>query len=152
MSNVLNKTILSDGTQKAVMHFYLESDGVGGEFNNEVLIDPYVDFSVLPTEQRDPDYDGPGLVGHVEIFNLTILQVWSATAWFDFKLSWDASPPVPFFVWARDSEFKIDMRHFSGMQPAKFDLNEPTGKILITTSNFAPLGSAGMIIIEFRKN
>jgi hypothetical protein len=149
--NILNQTILVEGTQKADIHFYMESDGASGEWNNTVLFDPAT-FNVPVADQPDPNYDGT-VRGHILPPICTILKMWSATVWFDYTISYETQgQPIPMFTFARDTSFDMDFTEFGGIrvpQPYAFDL---TGRLLITTNNFAPAGSAGFLVLKLRKN
>lgn len=146
MPNIVNSTIISEGTSKAIIHFYLESDGNEGEFTNRVLWDPAVDFNVLGAQQRNQ------IDGSLVPAKVTILQVWFALSWFDATLSFNGVTPLPKIVLARDADFNMDLRGFAGIADLVPYENMSDGKLLISTKDFAPLGSNGMIVLELRKN
>lgn len=146
MANIINNTILVEGTQKAVLHWYFESDGNEGELINRTIFDPSNDFNVPASRQMNYE------TGVIAPAKLTILQLWSSMAWWDFTLSFDGLIPEPKIVVARDSDFHMDYRGFGGMpDPAKME-NIATGKLLISTKDFAPLGSSGFLVLEVRKS
>lgn len=146
MANKIVKTWLVDGSKKAVLHVYLESDGVEGELNNCVLIDPQTDVlnNGFPSGPLPPDSDGLGLG------KMSILQVWHGTSWFDMLLSFDGPTPLNVVVLARDADTYKDFRYFGGLTD-RVGLDR-TGKLLLTTVGFAPAGSIGSLVIEVMKD
>ncbi len=150
MSNIVTSTILSEGTQKAVILFNLTADGTEGELNNRVIFDPATDFTVPWVQQKDPNY--LGAVGdHLAPFQMSILQFWGSCAWFDLLFDFEGlSTNGDGFVVARDADFYMDFRYFGGMK----DRNsiDPTGRLLLTTRDFSPAGSKGFFILEVKKN
>lgn len=130
MSNKIVKTLLSDGTNKSVFSFYLESDGVEGELTNYILIDPVNDFLTMPDK-------------------LTIRQIWYGFSWFDALLSFDDLVPYPSWELTRDSGGYFDFRYFGGIVD-RSGLDH-SGKLFITTNGFAPAGSIGTLIVEVLK-
>ncbi len=153
MANIINKVLLSDGPKKAMYQFYFESDGAEGELTNYQLLDPN---SVGPVEfgyDFVEPWDKSGYPQGVQIVppsRMTILQMWSSASWFDMTLSYDGTLPLPSFVIARDSDFYMDFRYFGGIKDRVVD--QPTGKLLISTKDFAPLGSNGFLVIEIKKD
>ena len=127
------KTKISDGPSKAVYQFYLES-GVQGELENEVLLDPTLDFDP-PLTDKD---------------QITINQIWYSFSWFDALLTFDALEKFPSWVLTRDSENYFDFRYFGGLKDRSGI--DSTGKLFLTTTGFAPIGSTGTIIIEVKKD
>ncbi len=146
MSNIVNTTIISEGTQKAVIQFYFESDGNEGEFTNRLIFDPSTDFNVPWTQQKDISGYAPVLAAK----QMSIMQAWSSTSWFDITLSYDGTVVSPSFVFARDCDFYLDFRYFGGLKDR--ENQDPTGKLLVSTKDFAPLGSNGFLILEVKKN
>ena len=154
MAHVLNQTILVEGSQKADIHFYFESDGVQGEWNNYLLFDP-VTFAVPFTQQPDPNYQGQSNIGgRLVTPTMTILGLWSATAWWDYTISYEngGGLPIPMIVYSRDTKFEMDFTEFGGIKCDGVANPDLTGRLLITTNNFAPLGSAGFLVLKVRKN
>lgn len=132
MSNRIIKTNLSDGPQKAIFSYYLESDGVEGELTNYVLVDPQVDFA-------------PGIP-----YQVSIQQIWYSLSWFDTLLTFDDLTPYPSWNLVRDGHNYFDFRYFGGIKDRSGI--DTTGKVFLTTNGFAPAGSIGTIIIEVKKN
>jgi len=145
MANTVTKTIISEGTQKMVVHFYFESDGNEGELNNYPLFSP-ADCQAPWIPQINTNVSPPD--GRVKQF--TILQAWCSAAWFDLILSFDGATPAPGVVIARDADFYMGFCDFGGIKDRTVDA--PTGTILVTTRDFAPLGSAGFLVFELKKN
>ena len=149
MANILNTTILTEGTQKAVLHFYLESDGNEGELVNAPLF-ASVNFNTPLPRQVYAQTDETTNFNTLRPPQMTILQMWSSTSWFDFTISFQGTVNVPTLVVARDADFYMDFRYFGGLKDRVNDT--PTGQMLISTKDFAPQGSNGFIVLEVRKN
>ncbi len=142
MPNIVNKTLITEGTTKFVMHIYLESDGNEGEFNNALLVDFKNDLTVPIVRHLGTD----GFL----FPRMTITQAWWNSSWFDVTLSFDSSIPQPVVVLARDSHNHHDFRYFGGIKDRT--TSDSTGNILISTKDFAPLGSNGMLVLEVKKH
>ena len=140
MANTVTKTAIQNSLKSLILHIYLESDGNEGELTNYVLIDPNLDFA-------EPNTKG---------LNLTLAQAWFSFSWFDALLSFDSLVPLPAWELARDANNYMDFRYFGGISnryidPQNIYGSDKTGKILISTKDFAPLGSNGTLVLEFRK-
>ena len=133
MSNKIVLTKMVEGSRNVIFHVYLESDGIEGELENAILIDPTKDLSPEVTDKRQ----------------YKITQIWSSLVWFDALLTFDALDKFPSWLIARDSENYIDFRYFGGIKD-KSDA-EHSGEIRITTNGFAEKGSRGTMIIELKK-
>jgi len=130
----ITKVKISDGPSKSIYQFYFESNGVDGELENELLIDPTVDFT-------------PALSSKEQI---TINQIWYGFSWFDVLLTFDALEQFPSWVLPRDASTYVDFRYFGGLKDRSGA--ESTGKLYISTDGYAPAGSKGTMIVEFKKN
>lgn len=145
MANTVTRTILNNGSKTLLLHVYLESDGYEGELTNYVIADPEMYDSVMTNQIIRPD------------MKLTISQMWYSFNWFDATISFDELNPVPCWVLPRDSSNYLDFRHFGGLanklvDPQTNQSTERTGKILLSTNEFAPAQSKGSIILEIRKS
>ena len=144
MANQVIKTTLGNSNGKITLHIYLESDGNTGELVNCVLIDPTVFYPELTTAQD-------------QRANRHILtQVWHSFSWFDALLSFDDLIPTPSWLLARDGENYTDFRYFGGISDRYVEPRDKTstdrqGRILISTKDFAPLGSIGTMVLEFKR-
>lgn len=143
MANTVEKQVIIDGPSKALIRWYLESDGNEGELTNYVLLDPNVDFGQPMPLQLDQD-------NKPKPKQISILQVWFSGAWFDIELGFDGTVPTKAITIARDSQFYLDFRYFRGIKDNT--TVDPTGKLTITTRDFAPLGSSGFLVLELLKN
>jgi hypothetical protein len=75
--------------------------------------------------------------------------VWWNFSWFDASLSFDDLVPYPNWTFPRDGDGYKDFRYFGGLKDrAGID---HTSKLLISTKDFAPLGSKGNMVIELQK-
>ena len=140
MTNRIIKTVLQDGSKSFLLHVYLESDGNEGELVNYVLIDPAVDYAILGGKDIRP----------------VLTQVWYGNSWFDTLLSFDDLIPAPSWNLPRDGGGYYDLRYFGGIKDRFIDPNDKTssdrtGRILVSTTDFAPLGSVGTMVLELRK-
>ncbi len=134
MANLITKTKLNEGPKRAIFHFYFEGDG-SGELQNEVLIDPVVDFE-LPL---------------VTIPNqLTITKLWYGSAIYDSILKFNALNPLPIWVIVADADSYVSFEYFGGLKD--FSTPDGDGKILISTNGLATAGTAGTLIIEVKKD
>lgn len=131
MANRILKSKISDGPNKAVFSFYLESDPTDTELVNYVLIDPAEDFN-------DPT------------IQMSILQIWYGFGLFDALLSFDDLTPYPGLVLNRTEDYR-DLRYFGGIKD-RSGLDH-TGKLFISTRGFNtdPI-SFGTLTIEIRKD
>ena len=146
MANRILKTALLNGSKFLALHVYLESDGNEGELTNYVLVDPIVDYPELYS----------GVLTYKDIKPI-VSQVWYSFSWFDALLSFDDLIPAPSWNLTRDTSNYVDFRYFGGISDRYVDPktklgSDRTGKVLITTNGFAPLGSIGTMVIELRKN
>ena len=143
MANRILKTILQNGSKSIIFHIYMESDGNEGELVNYPLIDPAVDF---------PNDDS----SHQGRPRPVVRQMWHSFGWFDGLISFDDLVPTPSWLLARDGDNYTDLRFFGGIKDRYVDPNDSlssdrTGKVLITTTDFAPQGSKGTLVIELWK-
>ena len=129
---LLTKTILNEGPTKIVVHFYLEGQADDNEKVNEVLLDPFVDFSPQ-TRTLKP----------------AITQIWSSLSWFDLLLKFDDNAPQPAWVITRDSGNYHDFRYLGGLKDRSNLDGE--GKIYFSTNGFH-IGSIGTFVVEFKKD
>ena len=141
MANTVIKTILQNGTKSLIMQVYLESDGNEGELVNYVIVDPDVDYP------EDKGSRNPRPV---------VRQVWSSLAWFDVLISFDDLVPAPSWLLQRDGPQYTDLRFFGGLKeryvdPKDKESSDRTGKVLITTTDFAPEGSRGTLVFDIWK-
>ena len=141
----ITRTILNNGSKAILLHVYLENTGIEGELDKEVLVDPTVYDSVFTDRIIQAD------------MKLTLVQLWYSFKWFDATLYFDDLSPVPCWVLPRDGTTHVDFHYFGGLSNRLIDPNtnqstNRTGKVLISTDNFAPVGSAGTLILELRKS
>ena len=141
MANTILKTILQNGSKSLIMQVYLESDGNEGELVNYPIVDPDVDYP------EDLGSRNPRPV---------VRQIWSSLAWFDVLISFDNLLPAPSWLLQRDGPQYTDLRYFGGLKeryesPKDKDSSDRTGKVLITTTDFAPEGSRGTLVFEIWK-
>jgi hypothetical protein len=133
MPNTVNQTVFLDGSKLATVHLYIESDGVSGEMANQLVIDMKNDIQPIgsPTQA-------------------TIQQIWWGQSYYDARLSFQDTVPVPFWVLPVGSDSHVDFRSIGGLKvPVDLDGN---ANILLTTVGFAPAGSWGSYIIQLKKS
>lgn len=142
MANDIRKTIIANGSKLIIVHVYMASDGNEGELVNYPIFDPATD---LPESDRN-------LKGR-----LTVRQVWHSFSWFDGLLTFDELIPIPSWNFPRDGDQYSDFRYFGGIKeryidPKDKDSDDRSGRLLLTTTDFAPLGSVGAMIIELGRS
>ena len=142
MANDIRKTIIANGSKSIIIHIYLESDGNEGELTNYPIFDPADDLPLSDLNKTD---------------RLAVRQVWHSFSWFDGLLTFDELSPIPSWNFTRDGDNYSDFRYFGGIKerytdPKDKDSNDRTGKLLLTTTDFAPLGSIGTIVIEIGRS
>lgn len=145
MANAINKTVMQNGVKSFLVHFSFESDGVEGELKNYVLVDPAVDYEFMEEGKLR------------SLVRPVISQIWYSQAWYDSVLYFDSLVPVHSWTLSRDGSGYYDFRYFGGISdrytpPQDQFGSDRTGKILLTTNGFAPLGSMGCLVLELRKN
>lgn len=133
MANVVTRRVISEGPSKIIISVVLEGDGEG-DLTNYPLLDPTADFN-------------PVLGSYTQV---SIMQVWFSSVWFDTVLSFNALNPAKSWVLARDAAHYHDFRYFGGLKDQAGV--EHDGKLLLSTSGFDTPGSVGTLIIELRKN
>lgn len=129
MANTVTKRILRDGSQLAVIHVHLLSDGAAGELADEVLVDVST-LNPVPTK-------------------VTVEQIWWDTAGFDIFLEFDATADTALWKLGAGEGFQ-DFRSFGGI---KDDSGAgSTGDIVATTDGFTAATDEGTLIICVRKD
>ena len=141
MANNIIKTIVANGSKSIILHIYMESDGNEGELVNYPLFDPMDDLPEFTINKFG---------------RITVRQVWYSLSWFDGLLTFDDLIPAPSWNLVRDGPGYFDFRYFGGIKerytsPQDMDSSDRTGKVLITTTDFAPLGSVGTMVLELWK-
>lgn len=130
----ITKTVLSGGASNLVLHIHLEQDGaLGGELENHVIVDP-ADYGL-------PKYP-----------SLRLMKAWYSGVWFDLTLKFGGLVPRTIWTFPRDGDSHVDFSCIGGLadrgDPPPSDDN---GKVVVSTSGFAELGSQGVIVLAFKK-
>lgn len=131
MTNRVEPTIIMDGPTQATIHYYLESDGVVGELDRRVILDPQVDFAV-------------------PVAKVSIMKVWHSFAVFDGVLEFNALEPYPVWVLSADASGHECFEYFGGLKDRSTAASD--GKLMLSTSGFTPAGSKGVLILQVKKN
>lgn len=132
MANTVNVTIMEKGPRNLFLHVYLQSDGVSGDLNKYVLIDPVADLGFNITarfELRRIDYNYSGFDSVIEF------DSGGVTPTFKWVLTEGANAPVDF-------DFCGGVRDTSGL--------DGTGKLMLTTTGFNNSADSGSMIIKLR--
>ena len=133
MPNIVNQKVFVDGPRRAIVHLYLESDGVSGEMKDQLVINTRTD--IVPVGQVTP---------------VTIDQIWWSLSYFDARISIGDVPNAPFWVLPVGGGGHADFRGFGGIKlPQSLD---GTGMVLLSTNGFAPKDSWGSIILALKKD
>jgi hypothetical protein len=141
MAHIVTPTILVDSTKSAVVHLYIESDGLSNDLVNQIIVDPTLDFVDSPLKVQ-----------------MAITQVWYSFGWFDAMLSFDditllesaGIPSTPSWLLTRDTIGYHDFRYFGGIKDKS--TIDGTGRIVLTTNGLTTPGSKGTMVLEIRKN
>lgn len=125
--------IVKKGPTNFVLHVFLEQDGVIGELNNHVLVEP--------AELGLPA--GP---------SLRLVEAWHSFATFDAVLKWGGVTPRPMWVFAKNAGLYVDFSRVGFL----VDMGAPApsdddGKILLSTKGFVTDGSYGSMVLAFRR-
>ena len=123
---------IGEGPNHLVLHVFMQSDGA--ELDNYVLLAPSDLNPALPVKPA-----------------LRIMRVWYGFSWFDVTLKFGGITPRPVWTLPRDIQ-EFDFTIFGGIKDVTTSPpSDQDGKILISTNDFAPAGSQGSLVIEFRK-
>ena len=133
MAHKIEKTLLLNGPKTAIMHFYLESDGISDEFDKEIVLEP--------TELNGDES---------KIFQYTVTQIWQSLSGFDATLGFDSGSPKYAWIMREASDSHVDFRSFGGIKDRT--TGDFTGKLTLSTINLNHPDSKGTFVIEFRKN
>ena len=126
---------LVEGKTTLLLHVTLESDGLQGELNNEIIISPSDLIPALPALPA-----------------LRIMQLWYQMSWFDVVLKYGGAVPRQVLTLTRDTGNHIDFRFFGGLSDVPtVPPSDMNGKLLVSTNGYSPLGSVGTIILELKK-
>ena len=137
-------TQTQDGPSDVIYQYYFESDGVGGELNNFVLLDP----AWLTTGQSAKPWLPPGPYSS-GLFS--IQQVIYNFDNFDVILGFGGAPPTYVLPLTPSTDSSFDFRPFGGMVDRAPISNTPTGQIVCKTSGFSSRNLFGFMILKVRK-
>lgn len=130
MANTFDKRTLVDGSQIAVVHALLKSDGSSGEITDGVL----VDVSALSPACK----------------YVSIEKIDWALSGFDVLVEFDATADSGVLELEGDYSDHKDFRSFGGLTDPK--ASGFTGDVVISTAGFTAAGDNGHIIIQIRKH
>ncbi len=136
MANTANITKLNDGMRNAVFHVFIQGDGVTGDMNDLVIVDPSKDLD--PILGKRPC--------------LTITELWYSFSGFDAKLEF-AYLTDDNGVWslAPGNGNHLCFDSFGGIKDRSNPL-DGTGKLMLTTIGLLSASSCGTLIIKVRKD
>ena len=109
MPHIMNKTILSEGTERIVMHYYIESDG-SADFNLEPFLDPQLDVDVPMGAVID---SGSGLM---RIPRLALVEAWYHMNGISTTFVCEGSPNFTALVLTPGDDSHSDYRRFGGIK------------------------------------
>ena len=144
MAHVLQLTQIQDGPSDVIYSLFLKSDGGSGELTNYALITP---ANLVQGQNRMPYVPAGPPAGRC--FN--IQQMWYNFQGFDAVLSFASANPLNAWLMAPSTDSAIDFRPMGGIPDRTPDSDVPQGTILLSTDNFAAVGSVGSLIIKVRK-
>lgn len=135
MAQVTTK-IVGQGDANFILHVSLESDGVSGELEDYVLLDPTEFTPALPASPA-----------------VRIMTIWYSTVWFDIVLKYGGLAPRAVWTLARDGPGKFDFTKIGGLSDYSTDPpSDRDGKLLISTSDFGTPGAIGHLVIAVKKS
>lgn len=126
-----------EGESHLVLRVHLESDGTGELTNYPIL---------RPSELMPPRRDNKP--------TFRIMQIWCGFVWFDVTLAAGTTAPVPLWTVSRETGPHVDFRSFGGLVDQNVYASPPgetDGVLVLSTNGFAPVGSAGSLVLELRK-
>lgn len=132
MANIVETTVIEGGAQRnLIVLIFLKSDGVSGDLNKQVIVDP-ADFGGnirSRFELRRIDYNFAG---------------------FDALIEFDSGEVTPTFKWtlSEGANSKVDFDYCGGIKDTSGI--DGTGKVMITTSGFNNTGDFGTILLKLR--
>ena len=131
MNTVDIKTLLS-GTRNIILSIYLKSDGISGELESEVLIDPE-DYGMGKDER------------------LRLVGVEYSFAGFDAVLEFDAGGVTPNFKWvlSESSNQGVDFSKYGNLVDDSGV--DGTQKLMLSTTGFTSSTDQGSILLHLRK-
>lgn len=132
-SDQLIITKINEGPKRAVFHIFMNADGTG-ELQDEIVIDPDVDF-IQPAPKP---------------YALTLMKVWYSHAIFDVTITFDGVDQSPAWVTTPSTDTYTCFEYFGGIKARSIE--QPTGKIMISTNGFTTPGSVGVLILEVKKD
>lgn len=132
MPNIVQVKFISKGPRNSTLAVYLQSDGLAGDLNKQVIVDPVADYG-LPATTR-----------------LTLLRVDYNLAGFDSIIEFDTGVPDPNWKWVlvEGANNPVDFQPYGGIKDDS-GVNG-TGKILLTTSGFNSTQDFGSILMQIR--
>ena len=132
MANLVKVKKLVSGSRNVLLSVFLKSDGVTGELNEEVILDPVEDLG-LTTKAR-----------------LTLQRIEYNIAGFDAIIEFDSGSVDDNFKWvmSEGANAPVDFRPWSGLvDDSGMDGN---GKLKISTVGFTSSTDMGSILISLR--
>ncbi len=130
MAHTVTVTPLMAGTARSIYFIGLVSDGISGELANEILITP-------------------AMLGLGVDTRMVIESIEYNFSNFDARLLFDSGFVEKNLAWALHSEISCnDFLQYGGIKD-RSDV-DGNGNLLISTSGFGSLGSAGTLIIKVR--
>lgn len=137
MANLVQPFKIMDGESHVTLHYFLQADGLEGELDNFVLLDPAVDL--VPTMPKRQD--------------LILKQIWYEVSGFTATLAFNALQPWPFWTLTPGVNTQHDWRFFGGIRdnsssPLGLDSD---GKLLISTNGFTSPSASGALVLWLEK-
>ena len=126
-----------EGHSHLLLRVDLLSDGTG-ELSDYVILSP---SDLVPPRQND-------------FAAFRLMQVWYAMAKFNLTIKVGTVTPSVLWTLAADCDSHTDFRSFGGLIDPLVYTNpqaDTDGKLTLTSSGFAPAGSAGTLVFELRK-
>ena len=135
MAHTVAVTKLLEGPRHVILHLYFKSDGISGDLNKFVLIDPHSDDLIKQLDSK------PSFVVEEIVYDF---------AGFDASLQFDSGLINDNYIWVlpEGSSERVDFRPFGGFKDRSG--TDGSGKLTITTFGLLSIGDQGSMILKLR--
>ena len=139
-----NLVQLMDGPTDVVYRYFFKSDGVSGELNNFVLLDP----AWLTKGDNTQPYLPPGPYTS-GVFNIQCILYNLSN--FTMEIGFQSANTQSLIALVPSVDSFLDFRPLSGMPDQTPIGDTPTGRIGCSTNGFSSVGQTGFMMMKVRK-
>ena len=140
-----NVVQLMDGPTDVVYRYFFKSDGISGELNNFVLLDP----AWLTKGDNTHPYLPPGPYTS-GVFSIQMIQYNLSD--FTMEIGFQSANSQSIIALVPSVDSWLDFRPLNGMPDLTPYGDSPTGRIICSTNGFASPGQIGFMVMKVRKN